>query len=137
MRAYHQIPGDVHKTAVTTPFGLFEFTRMPFGLRNAAQTFQRFIDEVLCGLTFTYSYIDDLLIASTTPEEHFQLLQTVFKRLSRHGVPTNVHLVYQNLTFSVIISTVRGLHLSRRKSKLSMSSHYLTRNVSYDSSSAW
>ena len=43
---------------------------MPSGLHNAAQTLQRFIDEVLRGLHFTYAYIDDVLIASGSPEEH-------------------------------------------------------------------
>uniref|UniRef100_A0A1X7VBF8 Reverse transcriptase domain-containing protein n=1 Tax=Amphimedon queenslandica TaxID=400682 RepID=A0A1X7VBF8_AMPQE len=47
-----------------------EFTRMPFGLRNAAQTFQRFIDRVLHGLHFAYSYINDVLIASKSGEKH-------------------------------------------------------------------
>ena len=50
MLAYHQIVvelADVPKTPVITVFGLFEFVRMPFGLRNTAQMFQRFIDQVL------------------------------------------------------------------------------------------
>ena len=59
--------GHLRHSAVTTPFGLFEFVKMPFGLRNAAQTFQRSMDQVLRGVTSAYSYIDDVLVARATP----------------------------------------------------------------------
>ena len=64
---------------------------MPFGLKNAAQTFQRFINQVLRGLTFCYVYIDDLLVASTSPEEHRQHLKLVFERLRHYGIILNPH----------------------------------------------
>ena len=62
----------IYKTAITTPFGLYEFKRMPFGLKNAAQTFQRFINEVLSGLDFAYAYIDDVLVASNNEDDHIK-----------------------------------------------------------------
>ena len=47
---------------------------MDFGLRNAAQIFQRFINEVLRDLEFAYAYINDILIASESPEQHEEYL---------------------------------------------------------------
>jgi hypothetical protein len=54
---------------------------MPFSLCNAAQPFQRFMDQVLRGLPFTFNYINDILVASTTKEEHLEHLHQVRCRL--------------------------------------------------------
>ena len=62
---------------------------MPFGLRNAAQTFQRFMDKVLRGLLFAYDYIDDILVASATEKEHLEHLHEVCRRLDANGIVIN------------------------------------------------
>ena len=55
---------DIQKTAIITPFGLFEFLFMPFGLHNAGQAFQRLMDRLFGHLPFVFVYFDDLIIAS-------------------------------------------------------------------------
>ena len=88
-KGFHQIPvrpRDVPKTAFITPFGLWEFIRMPVGLRNAGQSFQRMMDEVLDGLEFCFVYVDAVLIGSKTEEEHVQHIKEVPSRLEQHGI---------------------------------------------------
>ncbi|GFY13116.1 retrovirus-related Pol polyprotein from transposon opus [Trichonephila clavipes] len=63
---------------------------MSFGLRNAPSTFQRFITEVLYGLDFVFPYLDDVLVASSTEEEHSEHLKMVFERFQQYGLRINV-----------------------------------------------
>ena len=72
-KGYWQVPvhpDNVAKTVVITPFGLFKFLRMAFGLRNAGSSFQRMMDRVIRGLAFVFCYLGDLCVASRSPDEH-------------------------------------------------------------------
>ena len=89
VKGYYQVmmhPVDIPKTAIVTPFGLWEFVVMPFGLRNAGNTFQLLMDRVGTNLGFCFIYLDDILVASADMEEHMDHLHQVFNRLSDFGL---------------------------------------------------
>ena len=78
---------DIQKTAIITPFGMFEFLRMPFGLRNARNTFQCLMNQVRGGLLFCFViYVDDILIFSWNLSSHVDDLHEVFLLCCQHGL---------------------------------------------------
>ena len=78
---------DKEKTAFSTFKGQWEWNTMPFGLCNAPNVFMQLMDVVLEGLeSFAVAYIDDILIFSTTLEEHWEHIATVFARLEQHNL---------------------------------------------------
>ena len=89
-KGYWQVPMEEksrEKTAFTTPFGLFEFNVMHFGLHNAPATFQRMMNEALQECQdFAKAYIDDVVIYSSTWEEHLDHLDRVFRCLQKAGL---------------------------------------------------
>ena len=120
-------PSDIPNTAVTTHFGQFEFVKMPFGLCNTARTFQLFTDQILRGVPSAYTYIDGVLIASPTPEQHLDDLRNVFARLASHGIVIKPN----KCLFGVITLIVIALPLSLRRFRQSVTFHNPSPSASY------
>ena len=123
---YHQLsmdPADADKTAFITRRGIFRFRTMPFGLCNAVATFQRLMDLVLSGLNLDIClvYLDDVVIFSSTMEQHLERLELVFKRLLGANLklkPSKCFLMQTKVTFLGHIVSSDGIATDPEKIKL-------------------
>ncbi|GBO36301.1 Retrovirus-related Pol polyprotein from transposon 17.6 [Araneus ventricosus] len=104
---FHQMvmkPDHTKYTAIATEFGLFEYKRLLFGLRNASASFQRLMNLVLAGLNeFQIScYIDDLVIAAGSFDEYLAKLEMVFQRLQKANLkvkPSKCSFLKDQITY--------------------------------------
>ena len=105
-------PGDCEKTAFSTPGGLYEFLRLPYGLSNAPATFSRAIGIVLSGLTYTecLCYFDDVIIFSKTMSEHCMRLTSVLSRFSTRRIFPRAaeRLLYLHCLFLTMVASSRS-----------------------------
>ena len=95
LAGYHQIEmeeGSKELTAFSTGENLYQFKRMPFGVTNGPATFSRLVSVVLSGvpMNVAQAYLDDIIIAGKSFEDHLSNLECVFSRLSEHGLKLSV-----------------------------------------------
>jgi hypothetical protein len=93
VKGYHPIPvaaADIPKMGIIKPFGLFEYLFMPFGLPNAAQTFQRMMDCTTENQEGVFEYIDDSRVGSPDRRTHLLHLKAFFSALATKGFAINL-----------------------------------------------
>ena len=113
-------PDDCSKTAFTTPFGLYEFTVMPFGLSNAPATFQRVMEQVLAGLPWQVClvYLDDIIVYGQTLDEHRENLRKVFQCIREAGLklqPSRCSFLQPEVLYLGHIVTADGIRTDPTK----------------------
>ncbi|SGZ33170.1 BQ5605_C041g11939 [Microbotryum silenes-dioicae] len=111
---------DIHKTAVSTPWGLYKWTVMPMGLCNAPATHQRRVNEALQGLlgTICFVYLDNITIFADTLEEHEARVRQVLDALRRAELycsPTKTNLATAECSFLGHIINRAGVHADPKK----------------------
>ena len=122
-RAYQQVllePSSRKYTTINTHKGLYQYSRLPFGVASAPAIFQQIMEKLLHGITGVVVYIDDILITGRTEEEHLKNLQTALERLEDHGLRLKRKKCYflqprvDYLGYSI---NKEGLHIMQTKVK--------------------
>jgi len=92
--AYYQIPLSAKSrcvTALCTPFGLFEFNKLPMGISVGCQGLSRVVDELFADLKgeYVFNFLDDLVVYSSSAEQHVNHTREVLRRLQQFGFILN------------------------------------------------
>ena len=108
---------DKEKIAFLTRYGLYQFTRMPFGLSNSPATFQRAMHIVLNGLIWesVIVYLDDINVMGATVEERLDHLEVVLQRFQEFGLklkPRKCALFLSEAKFLGRLATRDGVHVT-------------------------
>ena len=120
---FHQIPlksSDVEKTAFSINNGKYEFTRLPFGLKNAPSIFQRALDDILREHIgrICYVYIDDIVIYSKSEDDHIRDIHNVFKTLEEANMKVQLdkcHFFKQEVEFLGFLISETGIKTNPKK----------------------
>ena len=111
-RGYWQVPVTKQaqeKTAFTSPFGLYQFKVMPFGLQGAPATFQRLMDKVLYDLgDFSAAYLDDVIVFSESWSDHLLHLKAVLQRIGEAGLTINAKKCHLGTTHCLYLGHYVG-----------------------------
>ena len=93
LKGYHQVKLDEESTALTTfstPFGRYQYLRLPFGVCHAGDDYGRRVSDVFDDLPACRRVVEDVVEFSKTYEEHIKLVRQLFQRASDHNVSINV-----------------------------------------------
>lgn len=118
-KGFHQIrlkPESTHLTAFATPFGLFEWLVVPFGLQGGPATFIGMMYQIFEGLIgdFTFIFFDDILVASDNETDHEMHLREVFGRLRENSLfvhRTKTSLFQTNVEYLGFLISTDGLSI--------------------------
>ena len=114
-QAYHHLelaPESRKYTTINTVKGLYQYTRLPFGIHSAVSIFQRVMDETLSDLPGAGGYIDDVLCSGDAPENHETNVHRVLCRLQEKGFklkPEKCCFMVNELTYLGHKITAKGI----------------------------
>ena len=115
---YHHIPFDkssIPKTTFNSPFGKYEYVKVPFGLAQAPTYFQELMTNILKDFNFTKAYLDNIIIFSETPEKHLTHIRQVFEKLRSAKLSMKLskyHFFSKEIQYLEHILSTKGLPIT-------------------------